>query len=73
MDRVRVLRLVEYEGPRQWVEQTVALAIHGRRLVGHAASADNAGYITGVTISQYPEILEAARQIVAPNEVDPRD
>ena len=63
MDRVRVLRIVEYEGPRVWVEETVARSVHGRRHIGFGT--DGPGYITGVTISQFPEILEQARETPA--------
>lgn len=35
MDRVRVLRLLEYEGPREWVESTLSQnAIKGTRNFG---------------------------------------
>lgn len=57
-DRVRVLRLIEYEGPRSWVESTVLRAIHGTRVIGPA----NNQRITGVTLTQYPEVLSAARE-----------
>lgn len=30
-DRIRVLRLLEYEGPRDWVEATLARSIQGTR------------------------------------------
>jgi hypothetical protein len=60
-DRVRVLRLIEYDGPRTWVEDSVTRSIHGRRQVGFGT--DGPGYITGVTITQFPEILERAREI----------
>lgn len=53
---VRVLRLVEYVGPRAWVEETVMRAIHGTRVIG------NDKRITAVTITAYPELLVAARQ-----------
>lgn len=55
-DRVRVLRLVEYEGPRSWVELTVARAIHGT----HVFRPDG-GRVTGVTLDVFPEVLERAR------------
>lgn len=53
-DVVRVLRIVEYVGPREWVETTVARAIHGRRDVDAGKS------ITAVTLTQYPEVLQLA-------------
>lgn len=52
-DIVRVLRIVEYTGPRDWVERTVANSIHGTKDMGH-------GKISGATIGAYPEILQMA-------------
>jgi hypothetical protein len=63
-DRVRVLRLVEYDGPRSWVESTLAHAIHGRKLV--STLHGHRGCITAVTLTQYPEILERARESQEP-------
>jgi hypothetical protein len=53
-DKVRVLRILEYVGPRKWIEETVARAIHGTR---HLAN----GSITAVTLGEYPEVLERVR------------
>lgn len=55
-DTVRVLRLVEYIGPRAWVEKTVANSINGKKTIGIRTGTDCT--ITGVTLTQYPEILE---------------
>jgi hypothetical protein len=52
-DTVRVLRIVEYTGPRDWVERTVAGSVHGTKVVGH-------GKISAVTIGAFPEILQMA-------------
>ena len=57
-DRVRVLRIIEYEGPRSWVELTVSMAIHGRRQLTERGGG---GTITAVTIDAFPRILEEAR------------
>lgn len=62
-DRVRVLRLIEYEGPRSWIEHTLSRATTGRRVVGNVQG--QICTITGVTITQFPEILERARATVA--------
>jgi hypothetical protein len=51
-DRVRVLRILSYEGPREWVEMTVAKSIHGTKHVEREQAS-----ITGVTIGDFPEIL----------------
>ncbi len=53
MDRVRVLRIIEYEGPRDWVEKTLNKAINGTKAVGPGK------FIRTATIGTYLEILEA--------------
>lgn len=54
-DIVRVLRLIEYVGPRHLVEEQVRESIHGTRY----GIRDEAGsvQITGVTIGEFPESL----------------
>lgn len=54
---IRVLRIVEYVGPRSRVEDTVARSIHGVRDSGRGLS------ISAVTIGCYPEIIEKAKEI----------
>ena len=54
-DIVRVLRIVEYEGPRSWVEIAVSTAIHGEKRLGE-------GTIRVATIGTYPEILAAGKE-----------
>lgn len=51
-DTIRVLRVIEYVGPRQRVEETVAKSIHGERDAGFGL------LIRAATIGAYPEILE---------------
>ena len=51
MDKVRVLRIVQYTGPRDQVEDQVKRAIHGERLVGKVV-------ICAVTVDEYPKILD---------------
>ena len=48
---VRVLRVIEYVGPRKWVEATVERAIHGTHRM------PNGSFIRAATIGTYPEIL----------------
>lgn len=48
---VRVLRVVEYVGPRDWVEETVAKSIHGEKQFGPNQT------IRAATVGLYPEIL----------------
>ena len=50
-DIVRVLRIIQYEGPRDWVEATVARSIHGRLLI------DANKHITGNTLGEFPEVM----------------
>jgi hypothetical protein len=57
-DRVRVLRLVEYEGPRNLVEAQILNSIHGTRM-----TCQGRVRITAVTLDQFPEVLEKARTI----------
>jgi hypothetical protein len=65
-ERVRVLRVIEYIGPREWVEKTVAQSIHGTRRV------PTGGEIRAATIGSYPEVLanlpDDARRDFAPYE-----
>lgn len=51
-DIVRVLRVIEYVGKREWVEHTVALSIQGEKDFG------DGNFIRAGTIGMYPEILE---------------
>lgn len=45
---VSVIRVLEYRGPRTWVEDTVRRSIHGTRIVETGKS------ITGATVSDFP-------------------
>lgn len=59
-DEIRVLRIIEYRGPRSWVEKTIAGSIHGTRFVGEPNRT-----ISANTIGLFPEIL-------TPKEVGPK-
>lgn len=60
-DIVRVLRIVEYVGPRSWVEATVAKSIHGTKDVSEYMGGPRQGkIIRAATIGTYPEILQRA-------------
>lgn len=50
-DIVRVLRIIEYVGPRAWVEDTVRRSVHGTRVVGPGRE------IRAATIGEYPDVL----------------
>jgi hypothetical protein len=64
-EQVRVLRIIEYVGEREWVEQTVLRAIQNTKVVKPNCT------ITAVTLTQYPEILEAAHQSFDKGTVSP--
>lgn len=51
MDIVRVLRIVEYVGPRDWVEHTVKNAIHGEKSCGIGKT------IRATTLGVYPDLI----------------
>lgn len=51
-DTVRVLRVIEYAGPRSRVEEAVANSIHGEKDAGRGLT------IKAATIGTYPEILD---------------
>ena len=52
-DEVRVIRILEYRGPRDWVEQTVEASIQGRKVLGRDRNCS----ITAATLGNFPEIL----------------
>lgn len=57
-DIVRVLRIVEYTGPRGAVEVSVANSIHGERRI---IRTDGVLTIRASTIGTYPEILTTTK------------
>lgn len=54
MDQVRVLRIIEYVGDREVVENTVSGSIHGTK---HVNGKHGEMIIHVATITGYPEIL----------------
>lgn len=52
MDKIRVLRVIEYVGPRDRVEFVVSRSIQGEKDAGEGL------IIRAATIGAYPEILE---------------
>lgn len=50
-DQVRVLRILEYVGNRQWVEDVVSRSITGKKWI------PGQGYIQAATLHQFPERL----------------
>lgn len=55
-DRVRVLRLIEYIGPRSLVEKAVERSMHGTKIFGELQ-------INVATIGTFPEILDTALKV----------
>lgn len=52
-DIVRVLRILEYVGPRSWVEKTLAnSAVKGEKRL------DDNTKITAVVLGEFPEIIQ---------------
>ncbi len=69
-DTVRVLRLVEYVGPRDWVETTLSKSIKGRMDLSTYVPGAGPKYIQAATLTAYPEILPPA-PAPAPAPADP--
>lgn len=62
-DIVRVLRIIEYVGPRDIVEKTVAQSIHGTKTVP-SRDGDRL-VIRAATIGTFPEILDKDDPVAA--------
>lgn len=56
-DTIRVLRVIEYTGPRDKVEDQVARSLHGEKRL------PNGVVIRAVTVGSYPEVLENLEQV----------
>lgn len=54
-DKVRVLRIIEYVGPREAIEQQLQRSLHGQRSFPHRLGEVT---IRAATIGEFPEILE---------------
>lgn len=69
-DYIRVLRLIEYEGPREFVESQVERSIHGTR-VFNLPNTRNREFIriTGTTLGLFPEIVAEARITPMPDQI----
>lgn len=53
MDTIRILRVVEFTGPREQVERQVANSLHGEKRLS------NGVVIRVATLGAFPEILES--------------
>jgi hypothetical protein len=62
-DKVRVIRILSYEGPRSAVEAQIERSVSGTRIWGRLGAEVK---ITAVTLGTFPEILERAAEILAP-------
>jgi len=59
MDKVRVIRVLEYEGPRDWVEATLAQnAVKGTKNLG------NGCVIREAIVGDFPVIVEEIKEAV---------
>ncbi len=61
-DIVRVLRVIEYEGPRSWVEEMVRKSIHGEKRLNSMREVHK--IIRAATIGDYPQILKQDGEII---------
>lgn len=59
-DIVRVTRVVQYVGPRSWVEATVGGSVHGVKNV--SAQQGVRKLIIGTTLAHFPDILSQEQQ-----------
>lgn len=50
-DQVRIIRILEYNGPRSWVERTLGQSIQGTKVIGVDSS------IRAVTLGSFPDIV----------------
>jgi len=58
MDRVRVIRVLEYEGPRDWIEVTLAQnAVKGTRNFGGGC------VIREATVGAFPAVVEEIKEV----------
>jgi hypothetical protein len=64
VDIIRVLRLIEYEGPRDLVEKQLKMSLHGTR--NGIQDKESSVRITAVTLDQFPQVLSEAQQIPCP-------
>ena len=58
MDTIRILRIIEYVGPRDAVEKQIEDSIHGTRNGTRSEATGEYCKITATTLGQFPEILE---------------
>ena len=57
-DIVRVVRIIEYVGPRSAVERNIATSLHGSRVGSRCEKTGRYCVITAATLHEFPEVLE---------------
>lgn len=69
MDKIRVIKLLIYEGPRDVIENHLKKTLNGTK-VEYLCAKDDFGNkidgeysITGINIAQFPEILEGPKNL----------
>lgn len=64
MDKVRVLRILEYVGDRQWVENQMNKG--GVPMIGQKAFGVDGlkGIIKSTVVDQFPEVVESEEEII---------
>jgi hypothetical protein len=60
-DTIQVLCIIEYTGPRDWVEHMVTESIQGTKVIRSGGSKECV-VIRAATIGTYPEILELVKK-----------
>jgi hypothetical protein len=66
-ETIRVLRLIEYEGEREIVEEQVFRSLHGTKLIPKRGHRDLR--ITAVTLGIYPDVILPEREISGPEDL----
>lgn len=59
-ETVRVLRILEYVGPRSWIERTLTqggVPAQGEHRIPMSPQMEAPGYIRSAIVGQYPELL----------------
>ena len=57
MDRVRVIRVLEYEGPRDWVEQTLSKNV----MKGSCTFNNGSCFIREAILGDFPAVVEEVK------------
>lgn len=67
-DTVRVLRIIEYVGPRSLVEEQIKKSIHGTRVFFLGRNVGSEMAITATTLGEFPEILRRGQDVPTAKE-----